>query len=252
MVNFEHGMVVAAQPEAIEAGAAVLRAGGNAVDAAIAVGLVAGVVDPQMCGIAGFGNLQVYLPSEGTHRCIDFHATSPAATRPDQWEDLIVGETRDGFGFVLEGAVNDVGYQSIATPGALRAYFEAQTQWGTMDWDEIVAPAIAWAEQGFVVRPEVAGWWVANGAAMGRTETETRLRHSASGRALYFRPDGTMKRIGDVVVNHRPGGHVAGDRRRRGRCLLLRTSCGSHRRRHGGTRRASVRRRPGAVPDHQH
>lgn len=200
MVNYPHGMIVAAQPEAVEAGAVVLRAGGNAVDAAIAAGLVAGVVDPQMCGIAGFGNLQVYLPAQGTHQCIDFHAKSPVATRPDQWEDLIIGETRDGFGFVLEGAVNDVGYQSIATPGALRAYFEAQTTWGTMDWDKIVAPAIAWAERGFVVRPQVTGWW-SNGAAMGRTETVERLQYSPSGRAMYFRPDGSMKRLGDVVAN---------------------------------------------------
>lgn len=130
MSAYEHGMVVAAQPEAVEAGAATLRAGGNAVDAAIAAGLVAGVVDPQMCGIAGFGNLQVYLPAAGVHRCIDFHAKSPLATKPDQWEDLIVGETRDGFGFILDGHVNDVGYQAVATPGSLKAYFEAQTTWG--------------------------------------------------------------------------------------------------------------------------
>ncbi len=200
MITFSHGMVVAAQPEAVEAGAATLRAGGNAVDAAIAAGLVAGVVDPQMCGIAGFGNIQVYLPSQGVHQCIDFHAKSPLATRADQWEDLIVGETRDGFGFVLEGAVNDVGYQSIATPGSLRAYFEAQTMWGTKDWDQIVAPAIAWADRGFVVRPHVASWWSDEGT-MGRTATVARLGNSATGRDIYFRPDGGMKRLGDTVNN---------------------------------------------------
>ncbi len=200
MATFEHGMVVAAQPEAVEAGAATLRAGGNAVDAAIAAGLVAGVVDPQMCGIAGFGNLQVHLPGRGVHQCIDFHAKSPLATRPDQWEDLIVGETRDGFGFVLEGAVNDVGYQSIATPGSLRAYFEAQSMWGAKDWDEIVAPAIAWADRGFVVRPHVAGWW-SDGASMGRTDNVERLRFSSTGRDIYFQPDGGLKRVGDVVTN---------------------------------------------------
>ncbi len=197
---FDGGMVVAAQPEAVEAGAAVLRSGGNAVDAAIAAGLVAGVVDPQMCGIAGFGNIQVHLPGSGIHQCIDFHAKSPLATRPDQWEDLIVGETRDGFGFVLEGQVNDVGYQSIATPGSLKAYFEAQSMWGVKDWDEIVGPAIAWAENGFVVRPHVAGWW-AEGADMGRADNVERLRQSRTGREIYFRPDGTHKRVGDVVVN---------------------------------------------------
>ncbi|MCP4228284.1 MAG: DUF2165 family protein, partial [Actinomycetia bacterium] len=94
-------MVAAAQPEAVEAGVGALHAGGNAVDAAIACALVAGVVDPQMCGIAGFGNAQLYLPDAGVHTCVDFHGTSPAATRPDMWEHLIVGETRDGFGFLV-------------------------------------------------------------------------------------------------------------------------------------------------------
>ncbi|MDG2113812.1 MAG: gamma-glutamyltransferase [Actinomycetota bacterium] len=200
MTAHAHGMVVAAQPEAVEAGASVLRAGGNAVDAAIATGLVAGVVDPQMCGIAGFGNLQVYLPGQNVHRCIDFHAKSPLATRADQWEDLIVGETRDGFGFVLEGEVNDVGYQSIATPGSLKAYYEAQSTWGVKDWDEIVSHAIRWAADGFVVRPHVAGWW-AEGADMGRADNIKRIGHSKTGRDIYFRPDGTHKRVGDVVVN---------------------------------------------------
>ncbi len=198
--KFDHSMVVAAQPEAVEAGAQMLREGGNAVDAAIAAGLVAGVVDPQMCGIAGFGNLQVYSPEADVHRCIDFHAKSPLATKPDQWEDLIVGETRDGFGFVLEGHVNDVGYQSIATPGSLLAYYEAQEAWGTKDWDRVVAPAIEWAERGFVVRPQVAGWWN-EGATMGRANNLDRLRHSRTGRDIYFRPDGSLKRTGDILVN---------------------------------------------------
>ena len=193
-------MVVAAQPEAVEAGVAVLRAGGNAVDAAIACGLVAGVVDPQMCGIAGFGNLQVYLPAEGIHECIDFHAKSPLGTRADQWADIIIGETRDGFGFVLEGSVNDVGYQSIAAPGSLKAYFEAQTTWGVKDWTEVVYPAVEWAEKGFVVRPHVAGWW-AEGATMGRADNVERLRQSTTGRDIYFRPDGSLKRVGDRVAN---------------------------------------------------
>ena len=200
MNRYENGMVVAAQPEAVEAGVAVLRAGGNAVDAAIACGLVAGVVDPQMCGIAGFGNLQVYLRSEGIHECIDFHAKSPLDTRADQWADIVIGETRDGFGFVLEGNVNDVGYQSIATPGSLKAYFEAQTTWGVKDWSEIVQPAIQWAEKGFAVRPHVAGWW-AEGAAMGRADNVERLKQSTTGRDIYFRSDGSLKRIGDLVAN---------------------------------------------------
>ena len=54
------------------------------------------------------------------HTCIDFHGRAPAAARPDMWADLVEGETRDGFGFILKGRVNDVGYQSIAVPAASR------------------------------------------------------------------------------------------------------------------------------------
>ena len=73
------GMVVAPQPEAVEAGVLILREGGNAVDAGIACGLFQGVVDPQMTGIAGFGSLQAYLPENKVHSCIDFHGNAPAA-----------------------------------------------------------------------------------------------------------------------------------------------------------------------------
>jgi gamma-glutamyltranspeptidase/glutathione hydrolase len=193
-------MVVAAQSEAVDAGADMYRLGGNAVDAAVASALVAGVVDPQMCGIAGFGSLQVMLPGRGVHTCIDFHGTSPAATKADQWEHLIEGETRDGFGFILEGHVNDVGYQSITTPGRLLAYHEAQTRWGVLDWADVVAPAIKFAEEGFVVRPNMVAFWT-EGTAMGRASNTDRLAFSADGREMYFRSDGSLKRVGDALAN---------------------------------------------------
>ncbi len=193
-------MVAAAQPEAVEAGVNALRAGGNAVDAAIACGLVAGVVDPQMCGIAGFGNAQLYLPSEGVHTCVDFHGTSPAATTASMWEDLVVGETRDGFGFLLDGNVNDVGYQSITTPGSLLAYHEAQTRYGRLPWADVVAPAIDWAENGFPIRPKVHGWWV-EGAMMGRVGNVERLGHTEAGRRIYFGEDGNVRGVGEMLRN---------------------------------------------------
>lgn len=193
-------MVAAAQPEATEAGVEALRAGGNAVDAAVACALVAGVVDPQMCGIAGFGNAQLYLPGDGVHTCVDFHGTSPAATKPDQWQHLLVGETRDGFGFLLEGNVNDVGYQSITTPGSLLAYYEAQTRYGRLPWADVVAPAIGWAENGFPIRPSMYHWWL-EGASMGRVSAVERLRHTPAGRRIYFHEDGTLRGIGEIFRN---------------------------------------------------
>jgi gamma-glutamyltranspeptidase/glutathione hydrolase len=195
-----HGMIVAAQPESTEAGAVILKRGGNAVDAAIACALVAGVVDPQMCGIAGFGSMQVYMPKRGVHTCIDFHAKAPAATRPDQWAHLIEGETRDGFGFILKDRVNDIGYQSIAVPGSLKAYYEAQTEFGKMDWADVVQPAIDHANAGFVVRPHVHYWWT-QGAMFGRVNNVDRLRYTAAGRSIYFDPDGNLHGVGARVNN---------------------------------------------------
>ena len=72
-----HGIITAPQPEAVEAGAMVLKNGGNAVDAAISSALVQTVVDPMMCGIAGFGSMQLFLPEKNFHGFIDFHTTAP-------------------------------------------------------------------------------------------------------------------------------------------------------------------------------
>ena len=193
-------MIVAAQPEAAEAGARVLMRGGNAVDAAMAAALVQGVVDPQMCGIAGFGNCQIFMPGKGVHTCIDFHGKTPLAATPDMWEHLLAGETRDGFGFIVEGEINDLGYQSITSPGSLLAYYEAVRDFGTFDWADVVAPAAEQAERGFVVRPHVRFWWD-YGGALGRADVAKRLAHTATGRAVYFGPDGNLKKIGDRVEN---------------------------------------------------
>lgn len=194
------GMVVAAQPEAAEAGLEVLRAGGNAVDAAMACALVQGVVDPQMTGIAGFGNMQVYLPGQGVHECIDFHGRAPAATTADMWADRIEGETRDGFGFILRDHVNDVGYQSITVPGSLKAYAEAVAEWGSMPWAEVVAPAIAEAEAGVLIRPGMSHFWVEDDGS-GRVVSVERLRHTEAGRKIYFHDDGRLKGTGDILHN---------------------------------------------------
>lgn len=200
MNRSDKAMIVTAQPEASEAGAEVLKKGGNAVDAAMAAALVQGVVDPQMCGIAGFGSCQIYMPKKGVHTFIDFHGKTPSAATPEMWEDIIVGETRDGFGFVLEGEVNDLGYQSVTSPGSLKAYHEAASEFGTWDWKDICAPAVAQAEEGFIVRPHVHYWWT-SGSSFGRADVTERLSFSATGRAAYFRGDGSIKRVGDHVAN---------------------------------------------------
>ena len=196
-----HGMIVAPQPEAVEAGAVALKEGGNIIDAAITCALVQGVVDPQMVGIAGFGSMQLYLPGRGVHDFIDFHGTVPAAATPEMWLDLIEGEARDGFGFILKGRINESGYQSITVPGSLKAYYEAQTAYGTKAWADVVAPAIAYAQDGFPVRPHVYSTWIQDESAFGRVDVVDKLRQTDSGRRIYFHEDGELRRPGDIVRN---------------------------------------------------
>lgn len=195
------GMIVAPQPEAVEAGALALKRGGNAIDAAIACAFMQGAVDPQMVGIAGFGVMQIYMPKRNVHLHLDFHARCPASVRPDMWADLIEGEARDGFGFLLKGKVNDVGYQSIAVPGNLRGYEEALKEFGTMDWADVIRPTAEAAREGFIVRPHVYGMWIQKESKYGRVDLIDKLRSTEAGRKIYFHPDGTLKFMGDRIAN---------------------------------------------------
>src|SRR6185312_5190253 len=195
-----HGMVSAAQPEAAEAGADILRAGGNVVDAAIGAALVQTAVDPQMCGIAGMGCLHLYLPDKGVHTTIDFHGRSPAAVRPDMWADRIIREADDGWGFILEGRVNEIGYQSITTPMTLRALDSALTRFGTKALAELLQPAIGYAEQGFLVRPHVAEFWHRPPAA-GRPANIDIVTKFPATRKIYLRPNGQLHAVGDTLRN---------------------------------------------------
>lgn len=195
------GMIVAAQPEAVEAGALVLRRGGNAVDAAIACAFVQSVVDPQMTGIAGYGSMQIYMPGRNAHEVLEFYARSPSATRADMWQDAIIGEAPDGFSFVVKGHVNEIGYQAVGSPGNLKGYTTALAEYGTMDLADIMQPAIDYARGGFRIRPYMHYYMALNQSEQGRVPNEDLLRFSATGRDLYFRADGSLKRPGDTVAN---------------------------------------------------
>lgn len=195
------GIVVAAQPEAAEVGADVLRNGGNAVDAAITAALVQCVVDPQMTGITGYGSMQVFLPGRGVHEAADFFARSPLSTPSDLWADKLIGEARDGFSFSVEGAENEIGYRAAGTPTNLAGFAAALERHGTMDLAQALAPAIAYARDGFTVRPYMSHFWNLDDSALGRCAIRDLLAFSKTGRELYFRSDGSLKRPGDRITN---------------------------------------------------
>jgi gamma-glutamyltranspeptidase/glutathione hydrolase len=193
------GMVVAAQPEAAEAGLEALRAGGNAVDAALACAFVQTAIDPLMCGIAGFGSMAVYMPNSSTHEYVDFHAPAPLRATPTMWQDIIEGETRDGFGFVLKDRVNDLGYQAVCAPAALKAFELASRRYGKLPWKDLLASAIDYAERGWMVRPAVSLFWNDEGE-LGRVANYRRLGFSPTGRKLYFNGE-RPKRTGETIRN---------------------------------------------------
>ena len=196
----DKGMVVAPQPEAAESGVDILRVGGNAVDAAIATALAQTVVDPLMCGIAGFGTMAIHDPATGRQEYLDFHAPAPAAVTEDMWADLVEGEAPDGFGFLLRGRVNDLGAGAVAVPASLRAYEVAHQRFGKLPWADVVAPAIRWAQEGYVVRPAMYTFFM-EGDGYGRAPTRDRLRYSEGGRRLLCDADGNPKSVGTLIVN---------------------------------------------------
>jgi gamma-glutamyltranspeptidase/glutathione hydrolase len=194
-------MITAPQPEAVEAGAAILREGGSAVDAVLACAFTQGVVDPFMCGIGGLGSLQVFDPATGRHEVIDGLSTCPAACSPAMWAGVFERECSDGYGYVLRGAVNEIGHQAVTVPGILRLFEAAHQRFGRLAWSALLQPAIGFASEGWLVRPHVVAMMNTNEAAYGRLPFVSKLGFSAEGAALYLRADGSPKRVGDLVVN---------------------------------------------------
>ncbi|PWW03767.1 gamma-glutamyltransferase 1 [Hoeflea marina] len=193
--------IVAPQPEAVEAGANVLERGGNAIDAALACAFVQGVVDPQMSGIGGFGSMQVYMPSKGKHEVLEFYARAPLAAKPDMWLDKVQGESRDGFGFILDGNISDIGYQAVCTPGSLKGYETALRDYGTFDWADLIRPAIDYARNGFAIREHMHWYWAKDQSNDGFANTIDKLSFSRTGREVYFHPDGRLRNVGDLLRN---------------------------------------------------
>ena len=194
-------MIVAPQPEAVEAGATVLAAGGNALDAVLACAFTQGVVDPLMCGIGGLGSLQLHDPRTGKTEVFDGLSTCPAAASPEMWSAIFERECPDGFGYVLRGFVNELGRTAVTTPGILRVFAAAHAAYGRASWSDLLAPAIGFATDGWIIRPHVTGVFGMDESAYGRVSYREKLALTEDGRRIYMRPDGTPKRLGETVRN---------------------------------------------------
>jgi gamma-glutamyltranspeptidase/glutathione hydrolase len=141
-------MVASANPHATRAGLEILRAGGSAVDAAIAAQLVLNLVEPQSSGIGGGAFLLYFDASSGALDAYDGRETAPASATPEMFLDE-AGRPMDFWDAVVGG-------RSVGVPGLLRMLELAHRRHGRLPWARLFAPAIALAEDGFAVSPRLS------------------------------------------------------------------------------------------------
>ena len=137
-----HGMVVSTQHLASEVGADILKKGGNAVDAAIAVGYALAVVHPAAGNIGGGGFMTIRF-ADGISRFIDFRERAPMAANPALFQD--------GSGNIIP-ELSEIGYLAAGVPGTVAGFEQARERYGTLPREDLIAPAIALADRGFLLR----------------------------------------------------------------------------------------------------
>src|SRR5215213_5939220 len=146
------GVVAAAHRRAAEVGASVLDAGGDAVDAAVAVSFAIGVLEPWMSGPAAGGAMVLWRAHEGRARVVDYGMRSPLALDPADYP-LTGGEpSKDLFAWpaVLDDR-NIRGATAVAVPGVVSGMGLAHAEHGRMPWRDLVAPAVKLAQEGLLV-----------------------------------------------------------------------------------------------------
>jgi gamma-glutamyltranspeptidase/glutathione hydrolase len=149
--------VTAGHPIGAGVGAAVLRRGGNAVDAAVATTFAMAVVEPFMSCLAGGGSMLIHRAKTGASVAIDFNVEAPRRARADMYP---LGKGRSGDLFpwrAVEGDANVHGHLSVAVPGSVAGLTAALERWGTWDLRDVVAPAARIARRGVLVDWYVAG-----------------------------------------------------------------------------------------------
>ncbi len=139
-------MVVSAHPLATKVGVDILRQGGNAIDAAVAVQFALAVVYPQAGNIGGGGFL-VYRDAKGVSSCLDYREKAPAAATEKMY--------LDSLGRVIPGK-SQLGIFAAGVPGSVDGMWEAHKKYGKLKWVELVNPAIDLAEKGFRITEQEA------------------------------------------------------------------------------------------------
>src|SRR6185369_11223920 len=180
-VAAENGMVVTAQHLASQVGVDVLKRGGNAVDAAVAVGYALAVVYPAAGNLGGGGFMTIQL-ADGKKTFLDFRERAPLAATANMY--------LDAAGNVIKGSTT-TGHLAVAVPGSVAGLEAALAKYGTMKRAELIAPAIRLAEEGFVLDQ--------GDADLFATATDA-FKVDPATRAIFLKPDGGAFQPGDRLV----------------------------------------------------
>ncbi len=174
-------MVVSSHRLASEAGAAILRAGGNAVDAAVAVGYALAVVDP-CCGNIGGGGFMTLHLADGRNIFLNFRETAPQAATPAMFQDA--------QGNVAPGA-SLFGWRAVAVPGTVLGLDTALRRYGTLPRAQVMAAAVALARDGYVF---------GDGDVAVFARFAANLRHDPAAARTFLHEDGAPRQSGERLV----------------------------------------------------
>ncbi|CAK0759141.1 gamma-glutamyltranspeptidase / glutathione hydrolase [Azospirillaceae bacterium] len=177
-------MVVAAHPLASKAGADMIREGGTAADALVAVQMVLTLVEPQSSGLGGGALLLHYDRGHGELTALDGRETAPADSKPNQFLDD-KGQPQAFYDAVIGG-------RSVGAPGTVRLMALVHQRHGKLPWAKLLQPAIDLAEQGFEVSPRLAKLIAAD---------RERLSRDSVARDYFFNPDGSPRAAGFRLKN---------------------------------------------------
>jgi gamma-glutamyltranspeptidase/glutathione hydrolase len=180
-VKAEHGMVVTAQKLASEVGVEVLKKGGNAVDAAVAVGYALAVTYPTAGNIGGGGFMTIRL-KDGKTTFLDFRERAPLAATKTMY--------LDAKGDIVKGASTD-GYLAVGVPGSVAGFEAALTRYGTRTRQELMAPAVQLARDGFVLE---------QGDATSLQGGAKKLVKDPAAAAIFMKADGKPYGAGEKLV----------------------------------------------------
>jgi gamma-glutamyltranspeptidase/glutathione hydrolase len=198
------GVVACVESLAAEAGAQMLRMGGNAADSAVATAFAQGVVDPIYCGIGGGFHGIFHDAASGKTQVVAAGGRAPMAARSDMWRTT----DRRGAMWSVEGNLNRLGYQASMVPGFIRGAQAAFERFGSgrISWQQVIEPAAQLAEDGFEVYPYLYRIWMPRTTHMASflesLDGPTVLGHTDACRAIYLHTDGSVYEVGERLFQH--------------------------------------------------